>query len=120
MVSSRDTKNAVHVKTMSDGKVCYDLFAANNKEAVVLTTAGIWRDDVLLPGKMVAMHDNPSTTDLIRAFHAAMRRENFKKVGDFWVGPYAMDWLENGKRLAAGGAAPSPLPMDLKMPEARG
>ncbi|MEM6955451.1 MAG: hypothetical protein AAF411_25005 [Myxococcota bacterium] len=114
LICPRDAKVSVQTMKMKNGKTRRDVFAVDNPEGASLTTAGIWRHDILLPGRMTAMHRNASSDAIIKNFRSAIRKEKFKKVKAFWVGPAAMGWLRDGKRLPSGGDADDPTSLDLK------
>lgn len=116
LVTQRETKVSVREMEMNDGRIRKDVVAGDNEEAVTLNTGGIWTDEIMLPGRMTAMHSNAIAEALLKDFRSAVRKENFEKVGEFWVGPEAMEWLKEGKRLAAGGTASDPVSLDLKLP----
>lgn len=114
LVSHRGTKNVMQPRTLTNGEKCWDIFPVDNEEAVVLSLGGMWTTGTLLPGRMEAMHQNAVTKGLISDFSAALKKEGFKKVRQWWVGPESMEMLKKGKRLATT-AEQSPPNMDLEL-----
>lgn len=115
-VSHRETKNNIRSDTGPDGQKRWSLISADNEEAVILSLGGIWKTGTLLPGLMDSMHDNATVRELLKAFAEALKKEGFKKVKQWWVGPEAMEMLKAGKRLATT-AEQSPPAYDLVLPE---
>ena len=116
MVSHRDTKNHMMVRTLTNGNRVWNLFGVDNEEAVILSLGGLWRTGTLLPGIMNTMHAHPVGQGLMRAFASALRKEGFVKVETFWVGRGAMVLWRAGRRLTKT-AEQSPPSMDLHLPE---
>lgn len=115
LVSNRDTKNHMTIETFGGKTKVWNLFSAQNEEAVVLSLGGLWTDGSLLPGSLDAVHSNNTTKRLIKRFREAIKVAKFEKVDKYWVGPVAMKMLESGKRLATT-AIQSPAEWDLKLP----
>ena len=115
MVSYRDTKNHMRV---SDNKKYWNLYNGDNEETVVLTMAGRWKNDMLLPGIMDTLHtSNPVAQQLMKWFLSALEKEGFTKVDMWWLGKEALQMLKEGKRLSKT-AEQSPPEYDLKIPAA--
>ncbi|XVJ59925.1 MAG: hypothetical protein HEQ23_11200 [Tepidisphaera sp.] len=91
----------------------YVLDQLHNPDTVVLTPAGMWKDDVLLHGLVSTVSDSPIAKEIMKLFAAAIKKQ-FVKVRSFWVGPDALALLKRGKRLTI--AAQSPAEFDLKIP----
>ncbi|CAA9489481.1 MAG: hypothetical protein AVDCRST_MAG91-464, partial [uncultured Sphingomonadaceae bacterium] len=89
---------------------------SDNEESVILTMAGIWEDETLLPGLMDTLHQTPVAQQLMKWFLTALKKESFTKIESWWVGKEAMEMLRAGKRLTTT-AVQSPPEFDLKLPE---
>lgn len=112
LVCKRDASIQKQRVTFDDG---VDGFAINellNQDAVTLTPAGLWMDNVVLYGTLGSAHGTEDATKLLKAFEKSLKRR-FTKVKAFWVGPKALKALEEGKRLAL--AAQSPTDFDLSL-----
>lgn len=116
LVSHRETRNHTRSETRPNGQKRWDVRLADNEEAVLLSLGGLWTTGTLLPGIMDDMHGNAVTKELIKAFSTALKKQGFKKVRSWWVGPEAMQMLKEGKRLATT-AEQSPAAYDLGLPE---
>jgi len=116
MVSYRDTKNHMKVSTLKNGEKRWNLFNADNEEAVILGMGGFWKTGTLLPGNMATLHQTPVAQQLMNWFLAALKQEGFTKVREWWLGPEALEMLRAGRRLTTT-AEQSPPEYDLKMPE---
>lgn len=115
MVSHRDTKNRTQVSITRDGEKRWNLFGADNEEAVSLCLAGVWKTGTLLPGNIATMHDNPVAEQLMKWYLVALKQEGFTKAKAWWLGREALAMLKGGRRLSTT-AEQSPAEFDLKMP----
>jgi hypothetical protein len=116
MVSHRDTKDQTRASVTRNGEKRWNLFAADNEEAVGLGLAGLWKTGTLLPGSIHTVHQNPVSQQLMKWFQASLSQEGFEKVREWWVGHEAMRLLQAGKRLATT-AEQSPAEYDLQLPK---
>ena len=116
MVSNRDTKNNVHTFVGQNGEKRWTLDNCDNEETVILTMAGLWRGEMLLPGLLATLHETPVAQQLMKWFLAALKVEKFTKVDGWWLGKEALEMLKAGKRLSTT-AEQSPPDFDLKLPE---
>jgi hypothetical protein len=119
MVSYRDTKNHMQVSVTKKGGKRWNLFGADNEEAVSLNMAGLWKTGTLLPGNVATVHENPVAQQLMKWFLSAFKEEGFTKVKNWWLGKEALEMLKAGKRLTTT-AEQSPPEFDLKLPEHAG
>ena len=117
MVSLRDTKNHMRKLVGRDGQARWTLDNGDNDETVILTMAGLWGDDILLPGLMDTLHQTPVAQQLMKWFLAALKQQKFTKIEHWWVGPQGLEMLQSGKRLTKT-AVQSPPEYDLKLPGA--
>lgn len=115
MVSLRDTKNHIDLSVLKNGEKRWNLFNADNEEAVVLGMAGLWKTGTLLPGDISTLQENQVTKQLMKWFLSALKQEGFTKVREWWLGREAMEMLKDGKRLSTT-AEQSPPEYDLKLP----
>jgi hypothetical protein len=83
-----------------------------NPDTVTLTPGGAWSEAVVLYGRLATASDSERAQKLMKLFGAATRRA-FTRVGDYFVGPSAMEWLKSGKRLTI--AVQSPPEFDLRL-----
>lgn len=81
-----------------------------NPDTVVFTTAGRWKENVLLNSRVATVSDSKCAQALMRRFSTAIKK-CCSKVRAFYVAPRAMAHWESGMRLA--GAAQSPPEFDL-------
>jgi hypothetical protein len=116
VVSHRDTKNKVYVFTGNGGEKRWTLDNGDNEETVILTMAGLWKGEMLLPGIVKSLHETPVAQKLMKWFLAALKAEEFTKVKSWWLGKEALAMLKAGKRLSTT-AEQSPPEFDLKLPE---
>jgi hypothetical protein len=89
-------------------RVCIDQLA--NPDSIEFTPGGIWKDEVLLHGRIATASASQASQVLMKRFHVRVKK-TFTKVRAFYVGPNALKLLESGKRLA--GAVQSPGEYDL-------
>lgn len=115
MVSHRDTKNHMQVSVTKRGEKRWNLFGADNEEAISLNMAGLWKTGTLLPGSVATVHEKPVAQELMKWFQSALKAEDFTKVRNWWLGKEAMAMLLSGKRLTTT-AEQSPPDFDLKLP----
>ena len=116
MVSLRDTKNHMRKLVGRDGQPRWTLDNGDNNESVILTMAGLWGEDTLLPGLMDTLHQDSVAQQLMKWFLSALKAQDFTKIEHWWVGPQGMEMLRSGKRLTKT-AVQSPPDYDLKLPE---
>lgn len=112
MVSLRDTLNHMRTSITRNGEKRWNLFSCDTEEAVSLVPAGLWKD-MLLPGCMDTMHNNPISQRLMKWFLAALKAEGFVKVDMWWLGKDALQMLNSGRRLSKT-AEQSPPEFDLR------
>lgn len=115
MVSHRDTKNHMQKFVGRQGEHRWTLHNGDNEETVILTMAGLWKGEVLLPGLMDTLHQTLVAQQLMKWFLAALRKESFTKIESWWLGTEALQMLRSGKRLTTT-AVQSPPQFDLAMP----
>ena len=113
LVSYRDTKNIVREFVDETGVPGWRLSNADNEDTIILTTAGLWKGSVLLPGNVQTLHSTLVAQQLMKWYLKALRSESFILVDTFWVGREALEMLKAGKRLAMN-AVQSPPKYDLK------
>jgi hypothetical protein len=89
-------------------RICVDQLA--NPDSVTLTPGGIWKDDIVLYGRVATVSESPLSQRLMKRFQAAIRK-SFSKIKAYYVGPRALELLQNGKRLTI--SARSPRGFDL-------
>jgi hypothetical protein len=76
-----------------------------NQDTVGFTPAGMWGEDVLLPGRVATVSESAISQALMKRFNSAIRAQ-FGKVKAFWVGRHARALLDAGKRLAISAQSP--------------
>ena len=84
-----------------------------NPASACLTPGGSAGNSVLLRSVLTSLYKTPGSNKIMNLFKRVMTKRMFVKVNAFWVGPEAMAWLRDGKRLTiAVQAAPE---FDLRM-----
>lgn len=76
-----------------------------NPDTVEFSPGGLWRENVLLHGRVATGYRSPETDKLMNAYRWAIKR-HFTRVRAFWVGPAAMELLRRGARLTAAEQCP--------------
>ena len=112
LVSVQERVNSIERFVDSTGRTRWMVDNGNNDDTVVLTMAGLWGRDILLPGNMSTLHETKPAQQLMRRFMSALKKSGFVKVNMWWVGPEALAMLKAGKRLATA-AVESPPEYDL-------
>lgn len=90
-----------------DGRKRWILANSENESSVVLTMAGIWKSDILLPGVMSTLHNTSESQEIMRKFLKSLKIKEFQKIGLYWVGFAASDILKMGGRLTPSEKSPS-------------
>jgi hypothetical protein len=93
----------------SGPRCCIDQLC--NPDSVTVTPAGRFGDVAVLYGRVATAYNDGVGRVLMKRFQAAVRKE-FTRVGAYWLGPRAMEWLRAGKRLTI--ALQSPPQFDLR------
>ncbi|KIP17088.1 MULTISPECIES: hypothetical protein [Burkholderia] len=83
-------------------------------EGVEFNAGGFWHDGTLINGLIQTWSDDPAAQKLMRQFASAIKKHFPVKINVFWVGPKALEYLENGGRLTQSVAAGPEF--DLKLP----
>ncbi len=91
----------------NDEKVRFDVNQLENAFSVFVKPSGIYtgRKDILIAGKIATISDTQISTALYTVFQKQIRKE-FEKVGAFWVGPTAFQYLKDGWRFTTSTEAP--------------
>jgi hypothetical protein len=116
LVSLHDSMNNMERFTDAAGRTRWLIDNGNNDSSTILTMAGLWGADILLPGNMCTLHDTKPAQQLMRGFSSALKKTGFVKVDMWWVGPEALAMLRAGKRLATA-AVESPSDYDVPTPD---
>lgn len=96
------------------GKRRWSSYNAINESSVVMTLAGLWDADTLLPGNVSTLHGTKEAQQLMRWFLSSLKKERFIKVQSWWLGKEATEMLKSGRRLTTT-AVQSPPEYDLKV-----
>ena len=83
-----------------------------NPDTVTFLPGGLWKQDVLLYGRVATVSDTLIAKELMKRFQGPIRKQ-FTKIGMFWVGSRALELLRAGMRLT--GAEQSPREYDLRL-----
>jgi len=111
LVCKRET--TVNIRPVMGGTILrFAIDQVLNPDTVVFTPAGLWNDEVILYGRTATVSDTQSAQELMKRFHAAVRK-HFTKIKAYWVGPKAQVFLKDGKRLTI--AVQSPREFDLQI-----
>lgn len=107
-----DSSTVIRPRSISlqSGRTNFCVDQLDNPDTVVLTPAGRWADVAVLYGTIATTSDSESSLKLVKAFEHTIKK-HFTKVKAFWVGPNALKWLQEGKRLTI--AIQSPKDFDL-------
>jgi hypothetical protein len=116
LVSSQESIQNMERFVDSAGQTRWLIDNGNNDGSVILTLAGLWGRDILLPGNMSTLHETKPAQQLMRRFLSALKKSGFVKIDMWWVGPDALEMLRGGKRLATA-AVESPPDYDLPLPD---
>jgi hypothetical protein len=95
----------------TNGEQWFIVDQLHNPDTVTFTAAGVWKENVVLHGRIATASASVESQRLMKDFNSAVKK-NFKKVKAFWVGPSAYKLFEEGKRLT--GAEQSPVEYDLR------
>jgi hypothetical protein len=83
-----------------------------NNASIELTLGGIYKDGIMIAGRVATISDNVFSSDLFKSLSSIIKK-NFKKVGAFYVGEEAIGKLKSGWRLVTNER--SPMEYDLKI-----
>jgi hypothetical protein len=83
-------------------------------QCITFNAGGFWQEEVLLNGLIETWSSDSAAQRLMRQFQVAIKKGFKEKIGEFWVGPEAFEFLRNGGRLTINvSAAPK---FDLVLP----
>lgn len=68
-------------------------------DSISFNSGGMWNDRVLINGLVKTWSDSGSAQRLMRSFYSSIKKNFIRKVGSYWVGPDAYQFLEDGGRL---------------------
>lgn len=117
LVTVRDLTVTPRRIVSNDGTVWYAIDQMMNPDTVEVSPGGLWKDDVVISGRIATVSDTARADVLMRAFRSAVRK-HFARVRASWVGPSARALLDAGKRLTM--AVQSPREYDLVPNDAEG
>jgi len=104
----------VNLRALSsiDGKNRLSIDQLNNPDTITFSAGGLWNNEILLHGRVATASQSKLSQALMRRFQAALRKR-FVKLKAFYVGPQALAFLKDGRRLTI--SAQSPQEFDLKV-----
>jgi len=82
-----------------------------NPETVAITLGGLWKNGVLISGRIATISETDGAQSLMKLFYSAIQK-SFVKIRAFYVGPDAYKLMRSGHRLTQ--AEQSPPEYDLK------
>ena len=89
----------------------YSIDQMENGESITFSGGGLWRDTMLLHGRVATVAGTPVARTLLQRFGSHMRKR-FEKIGAYRMSPGAVALLDAGFRLCA--AEQSPRTHDLQ------
>ena len=102
-------------RRMLAGQLVEEFAPGGNRQAIEFCSGGLWCEQILIPGILQAWSDDPLAQSLMRRFMRAIRAAAYCKVGAYWVGPEAYEFLKEGGRLAVNAEAEESF--DLRLPD---
>jgi hypothetical protein len=111
LISERGAHVTVRKISLNSGGEHFAIDQLMNEDTTVLWHGGIYKEGVLLYGRVDTASKTKGALQLQRSFTNAIRK-HFKRVRAFWVGPNAERLLDLGWRLTA--AEQCPPELDLK------
>lgn len=91
----------------------YDM--GNCPDCIEFNAGGLWQETVLINGLIQTWSDSKSAQQLMRQFMSAIKKNFGERIGAYWVGPEAFEFLKHGGRLTLNVDASASF--DLKIPE---
>lgn len=82
--------------TKSTGRFYIDQLS--NPDTVTFSAGGIWKDKIVLYGRVATISDSGPSQALMRRYHSAIKK-HFSRIKAFYVGPEALTLLRGGARL---------------------
>ena len=76
-----------------------------NQESITFHIGTAARDRVLLPSRFGSAWRNPIADRIERKFRAELKRQGFRRIKAYWVGPEAYSLWKTGWRLTVGAEA---------------
>jgi hypothetical protein len=87
----------------------------NYPDCVEFNVGGLWRGQVLINGLVQTWSDSKEAQRLMRLFASTFKRLFKQKIGAYWMGPEALEFLRDGGRLTLNvDADPS---FDIQIPD---
>jgi hypothetical protein len=73
--------------------------AGNCQDCVELNVGGLWEEQVLINGLIQTWSNSTEAQRLMRLFTSAFEKLFKQKIGAYWIGPEALEFLRGGGRL---------------------
>lgn len=105
LVSASGTHVSVREVPQVKGGTRYMIDQLINPRTIELTPGGVFKDTVLIAGRVATCSANEESLNLYRLFASEIRRR-FRRIASFWVGPEAERFFDAGHRLTT----------DIRMP----
>ena len=87
----------------------------NCPDCVEFNAGGLWGGQVLINGLVQTWSDSKEAQRLMRLFMSAFKNVFIQKIGAYWIGPEALEFLRGGGRLTLNvDADPS---FDIQLPD---
>jgi hypothetical protein len=106
LISERSTHITARKISLRDGGQHYAIDQLQNPDTTVLLHGGIYKEGVLLYGRVDTASKTKVALQLQGAFNRALQY-HFKQIRAFWVGPNAERLLDMGWRLTAAEQCPT-------------
>jgi hypothetical protein len=113
LVFSQEGTCKIRTVAQRRGEPKYAVDQMVNPGTVVLKPGVEMNDSALVAGTMGTIHDDNTSSMLMRIFAAEVKRR-FQRIKDYWVGPQAKTRFDSGARLTHSLTAPPEY--DLSLP----
>lgn len=105
VVTPADVEVAIREIAQGAGGICYAIDQLVNPISIIFEHGGFYAPGILLFGRVSNCSEHPAAAKLYRAFATAIAK-NFTRIQAFYVGPKAVDLLNQGCRLTIGADSP--------------
>jgi hypothetical protein len=99
LILPRNTNLNIRSIPQRAGGIKYAVDQMINEKSVVLKPGGIFNNEILVAGRVATISEEKFSVDLYKAFSLIIKKKKFKRIGEFYVGPSALQKLHSGWRL---------------------
>jgi hypothetical protein len=78
-------------------ETCFEM--GNCPDCVELNVGGFWKEQVLINGLVQTWSDSKDAQRLMRRFMSSFKHLFEQRIGAYWIGPEALEFLRDGGRL---------------------